>query len=435
MNAERFRGIALAVLAWVLLSASRGGLAGEAAGPAQSQSKSEHILVTFPIQTQLLNRRAGSGFKAYSGGLYHSSVTTDYLTRRLSQDYPLRVVEEWPIRVLDVHCVLYRVAQRHRVEPLLAELSEDPRVESAQRLQRFQLQSTEAADAVQYNDPYHKLQRTWRELDLAQAHRIATGRGVSIAVIDTAVARGHPDLSGRIRRFKSFVSETVHSPGDFHGTAVAGVMAANANNHTGIVGVAPDTDLMALEACWPVGGKAQCNSFTLAQALSYAIEQRAQIINLSLAGPSDPLVRRLVNAALDRNIVMVAASADRSDQPFPASVPGVISVGRRERESSGVMSPPVATIAAPSREILTTVPGSAYDFASGTSLAAAHVSGVIALLFQLRPDGDAQAVSSQIKAAATAAGGRMVNACELLKTVDTQFRPSLQCTHATLVAR
>lgn len=400
---------------------------------AAARPPSGHILVTFPSPPRLLNRRAGSGFKGYAGGAYRDNVTTDFLTRGLSRDYPLQAVDDWPIKALEVHCVLYRVRRQRPVEPLMARLADDPRVESVQRLQHFRVQQAED-QPVEYDDPYYELQHSWRELDLAQAHRVTTGRGVTVAVIDTAVDREHPDLRNRVRRRESFVAEAHRSSGDFHGTAVAGVMAADANNGTGIVGVAPRTDLLALEACWAAGEGAQCDSFTLAQALSYAIDHGAQIINLSLAGPRDPLLSRLVDAALDRGIVVVAAYSERADQLFPASMPGVIAVDRSESRRSPDTEAATARIAAPGRDILTTVPGPAYDFASGASIAAAHVSGMIALLFQLKPSPDVNRLSEVIRTATSATGGR-VNACELLRAAHAGPAEPLHCKHSTLVAR
>src|ERR1035438_2109430 len=92
----------------------------------------------------------------------------------------------------------------------------------------------------------------------------------------------------------------------FKSTAVAGVIAAIPDNGIGIVGIAPDVRLFVFKACWrsaPTGAKATCNSFTLAQALAAAIEERVDIINLSLAGPSDPLLTRLVGRAAAAGII------------------------------------------------------------------------------------------------------------------------------------
>src|SRR4030095_2032241 len=114
--------------------------------------------------------------------------------------------------------------------------------------------------------------------------------------------------------------------GENHGTAVAGVIAARADNHLGIAGVAPRARVLALRSCWQQSGsETSCTTLGLALALSAAIERDAQIINLSLGGPADRLVHRLIDAALARRIAVVVA-VDRSAERggFPAGLAGVV---------------------------------------------------------------------------------------------------------------
>ena len=100
-----------------------------------------------------------------------------------------------------------------------------------------------------------------------------------VAIIDTGIDFNHPDLAGQIVARRNFVdSDDAAFRLDRHGTAVAGVIAALADNHLGIVGIAPDSRLIALKACWQARATlaaATCNSFTLAQALQSAIDLRA----------------------------------------------------------------------------------------------------------------------------------------------------------------
>ena len=101
-------------------------------------------------------------------------------------------------------------------------------------------------------------------------------------------------------------------------------------NGAGIAGVAPGVKLMALRACWETGARpARCNSLTLGKAINYALENGARIINLSLAGPADRLLQALLQAALARGVIVVAAADPRlPDGGFPAALPGVIGVAR-----------------------------------------------------------------------------------------------------------
>lgn len=350
------------------------------ASPSGQPRSEQQILVTFAADVMVLHRRAGSGLKGYAGNVYRNVNTADYIARQLSQDYSLRLIKRWPVSVLDEHCVLYELPHQSDVKQLISDLNADPRVATVQLMQHFKVRLTASTKNDDYNDPYLKLQSDWGKLDLKRIHDSATGKGIRIALIDTAVEFTHPDLSSSIVDVKSFLPEPIRSAGDYHGTAVAGVIAAEANNHIGIVGVAPDSALLCLEACWREGDGAVCNSFTLAQALNYAIEQHVNIINLSLGGPEDPLLHRLLDVAVSENIAVVVADSDSMESPFPASVPGVIAVGK-----AGTGKPVSGLVSAPSQNVITTIPVKTYDFVSGSSIAAAYVSGVIALLFDREP--------------------------------------------------
>ena len=257
------------------------------------------------------------------------------------------------------------------------------------------------------------------------AHRWATGRGVTVAVIDTGIDVGHPDLDGRVVRADNFVDRGTHSfTSDVHGTAVAGVLAAVEGNGIGIAGVAPEARIHSLKACWPLpedGDRAVCDSYTLAQAVDRAVTAGARILNLSLSGPSDALLARLLGAAIARGVAVVAAADEsRADLGFPASLPGVIAVRVAPR---GELAEAVAERAAaaggdgalyaPGVDVLSTVPGGGYDFFSGSSMAAAHVSGLAALLLERQPrltpaELAHRMAASESRVAAAAVGGEGV---------------------------
>ncbi|CAN0471097.1 unnamed protein product, partial [Hapterophycus canaliculatus] len=167
---------------------------------------------------------------------------------------------------------------------------------------------------------------------------------------------------------------------DTHGTAVGGVIAAEANNGTGMVGIAPDASLLGLKACWqsrPDEGKARCNTLTLAKALNYSILQKVDIINLSLTGPPDPVLERLVLEALSLGIVVVGAKPAHDKKAFPVSIPGTIAVAAPSAESQ--------RLSAPAYSVLSTLPNEKYDFFDGSSFATAHITGLVALIRSLSP--------------------------------------------------
>ena len=302
-------------------------------------------------------------------------------TAALAQTYRLRTVYSWNLASLGEQCVVFEVTGGREAEDVARRLASDPRVGSVQTIETFEV----LAEPSPWNDPYAHLQHSAEALRLQQAHRWATGKGVRIAVIDTGVDLDHPDLRGRVVKAQNFVDQGERSfTTDFHGTAVAGVIAAAANNEVGIVGVAPQAQIYALKACWqqpPGARQAVCNSYTLAKAVDFAIIQGAQVLNFSLAGPPDVLLTRLIEVALERGIVVVAAAPSRPDaKAFPASLQGVIGMS-----GSDPPGPPAKYLGAPAVDILTTVPRGSYDFFSGSSLAAAQASGVAALLLERNP--------------------------------------------------
>lgn len=305
-------------------------------------------------------------------------------TSELAQLYRLRTLYSWTMASLGEQCVVFEVPRGKSAQDLVKRLASHPRVGSAQTVETFHVQGG--------TDPYASRQYSSRALRLDQAHRWATGKGVRVAVVDTGVDFDHPDLRDRVVKAQSFVDKGEKTfTTDIHGTAVAGLIAASANNGVGIVGVAPGAEIYALKACWqqpPGSREALCNSYTLAKAVDFAILQDVQVLNFSLAGPPDPLLGRLIGAALAKGIVVVAADGGAPSLGFPASYQGVIGILGSDPKG-GAISPAgtrvLSTLAAPSVDILTTAPRESYDFFSGSSFAAAQVSGIAALLLEKSP--------------------------------------------------
>jgi len=259
---------------------------------------------------------------------------------------------------------------------LVEDLALDARVEWVQSMNLFHLLS--------HNDPLFPIQPTAKLWHLAEIHQIASGKNVRVAAIDSGVERDHPDLRGRVAIARDFVDGR-DAVAEVHGTAVAGIIAARADDGVGIVGVAPQVVLMALRACWETpadGNLAVCSSFTLAKALQFALDQNAKVINLSLGGPRDRLLRRLLDVAMTRGVVIVAAAdPDSRDGGFPASVTGVLAVAADDAHDL-----PAAILVAPGRDVPTTLPGHRWGLVSGSSFAAAQMAGLVALLLDLAPD-------------------------------------------------
>ena len=318
-------------------------------------------------------------------GNYKSSTWSKRITAQIGKQYSLQKLTEWPMTEVNIHCAVYLVPANKSVEKTLALLAKDKRVQIVQRMHLFKTK------AHSYNDPYYKLQSNMHDMQINQAHKMATGQDVTIAMIDTGVDLDHPDLIGQIKLNKNFASGISPSfSNDMHGTAVAGILVAHSDNEKGIIGVAPNAKLIALKACWPSSVnsyEATCNSFTLALAVNAAINLGANVLNMSLTGPQDPLLEKLLNKAMEKGIIIVAAdSGHKNDKGrFPASLKNVISVQTLQIPSIKETKKN-RSIIAPGEKILTTIPHGTYDYISGSSLAAAQVSGIVALLIELKPN-------------------------------------------------
>lgn len=401
--------------------------------PAQARSDPGHfVVITVRNEPGPAVATPGSTPRGYAAaGVYGVSASARTIAHSLERDYRLREVSAWPIESLRVNCIVARVPDLTPRDTLIARLQRDSRVESVQPLNQF----TTEAESPASGDPnsplsdterrsYRRLQVNLRELDVLQAHRLSEGAAVRIAIVDTGVDYDHPDLRGRIIARSDFVADD-HGDftGDRHGTQVAGVIAATADGGLGLLGVAPKSRLIALKACWPLrrnAAEAACNSFTLAQALQAAITMRVDVVNLSLAGPSDPLLARLVRYGIRHGIIYVGAVPPPDSgiaHAFPIDVPGVLAVQSAEDAAGRSRH-----LLAPGRGILTLTPGGHYDFASGSSLATAEVTGIVALLLadgrRLAGPRVEQILSHSSRQLATPAGVlTTVNACAAVADV------------------
>jgi subtilisin family serine protease len=349
-----------------------------ATAPAPGETRHARIVVTFANEPRQAPGPAGGTGRRYSGDGYQLSQSAHSQAKHVASKYSLREVANWPIRSLAIHCVVYEIPDARSVQSVVEALSKDSNVALAEPLSEFHtLSDTKPPAAVPYNDPLYDLQTNLPALGIAVAHERSQGAGVRIALIDTGVDARHPDLRGRIAHTKSFVDMQATTAASYrHGTAMAGLIVAVANNHIGIVGIAPLAQLEVFEACWqlqPDSDDAVCNTFTLAKALAAALDSGSQLINMSIAGPADPLLSALIEAAMKRGVTFVGAAAEPADA-FPTGIPGVIAAQGMQRSLRS------DAFSIPANHILTLRPEGQYDFESGTSVAAAELTGMIALL-------------------------------------------------------
>ncbi|WP_434798949.1 S8 family peptidase [Terrisporobacter vanillatitrophus] len=218
------------------------------------------------------------------------------------------------------------------------------------------------------------------------------GEGINIAVIDSGCDIDHESLKDNIVLVRNFTDEDKKNPNLVidrvgHGTHVAGIIAANGNNNT-VVGVAPWANLYILKAIDRSGsGKVSW----VINAINYAVEKKVDIISMSLGMPNnDPKLEKAIKQAVNNNILVVCAAGNEGDEntdnfeySYPASYVDVISVGAVDKKGAPASfsnSNLVVDLVAPGVDVISTYPNNQFASLSGTSMAAPHVSGSLALL-------------------------------------------------------
>ncbi|MEO1776515.1 MAG: S8 family serine peptidase [Pseudomonadota bacterium] len=333
----------------------------------------------------------------------------------LARDHPLTLEASWPLAAIEVHCFVFRLDEGVSRDAVLSDLAADPRVQQAQPMQRFATLERDPTSGVDANPAV-------RGLALADLHRTVTGAGVKVGIVDTMPDILHPDLAGSFAKAQDFVGNDPPPAPERHGTAVAGIIAASPAGAQGLEGVAPGASLVGLRACWEgPAGEGRCTSFSIARAMNFAIARDLDVINLSLAGPADPLVAALIEEALSRGTVVVAALGPSREASFPATHPGVVAVDAAaaavESAAKAALVAELGAVRAPGQDLLSTAPGAGYDFFSGSSVAAAVVTGVAALLVEHDP----QAAASTLTAALRS--DPVLDPCGALRRLDPAREP------------
>ena len=324
-------------------------------------------------------------------------TTLDSVDDAVAQSFGLEIVGRWIIDHIDARLVRYRIPDGRAVPQVVAAMQGDPRVVAPQPNYYYRPQAGEAKHLSA------DLQYALTKVDIASAHKLAHGRGARIAIIDSAIDGSHPDLEGAVEAAFDAVVEKAAPPDD-HGTAIAGIIRARGQ----LRGIAPEARLLSVSVYETTGAKGAIAATTsnLLRGVDWALARRARVINMSLAGPHDALLERSIDAAYRERAIIVAAAGNagaKAPPAYPAAYGQVIAVTATDvadRLYASANHGGYIAVAAPGVDILAPSLNHAHQLQTGTSFAAAHVSGIVALMIERDPALSVEAVRQALMKAA-----------------------------------
>lgn len=301
--------------------------------------------------------------------------------------------------------LLAKTPQATNLSKLFSALGKDPNVQYIQPNFIYQPFKT-------YNDAQYSRQWALKKINIEKGWDITTGNpSIVVAVLDTGVDNRHPDLQGKLVAGTNTVNPLRSTRDDYgHGTHVAGIIAANANNGIGIAGIANVKVMPVKVFDENYGG----SDSSISDGIIWAADHGARVINMSFGSfYQSPLLNDAIEYARDKGVVMVAAAGNWASQSisYPAALSDVIAVSAtnsKDELSEFSSYGPEIDVCAPGEDIFSTYwdpfKGSSYREESGTSMASPMVAGLAALLLSKNPKLTAEEVRDIIEASATDLG-------------------------------
>ena len=302
----------------------------------------------------------------------------------IADRYSVDLLDEAQLPLISARALRVAVAGGTSRDAVVRAMSIDPDIIAVQPVYLYVLQQeTQSSHQAETGG----LQYAVAKLGLQNAHRISTGKQIPVAIIDTAADFRHAEF-GETDTASINVTGFDAVPGS-HGTAIAGILAAGST----LMGVSPDAHILSIQAfAFDKAGNPYSTSFMIVRALDQAASAGARVINMSFAGPRDPVLIRSLDELTDRNMLMIAAAGNNgpsANPVYPGAHPDTIAVTAVDsagRIFDGANQGDYVEIAAPGVAILAPAPDGKYDMPTGTSMATAHISGVAALLLERQPD-------------------------------------------------
>lgn len=327
---------------------------------------------------------------------------------------------------LEETAAVTEISLEHTVAQAIEEYEKEPEIEYAQPIFIYEraeentvIDNAEMLAAGTVNDPYYG-DKQWQHAAVNSAgawdfvQQFGNKSKVKVAVIDSAVQMDHPDLAANInkslaRDFQSGVEAPLNNvTPDRHGTHVAGILGATANNNVGGVGVGSGygnnlVDIIPINVFQGGNGNG-ATSLAVSTAIDYAVGRGVKVVNLSLGyHPFGTLTDRLLSDAIDRavskGVVVVCAAGNSNSTQFfyPADLGNTISVinvkkwnsvteNSRFQGTTGSNYGETKDVAAPGTNVTSTTIGSGYVSMTGTSMAAPVVSSIVAMMFYVNPN-------------------------------------------------